>query len=270
MGYNIEKPNMKELNEYWEVGIGLQQVDDLEPSKYLLELKEKNINNILTNEEIEELLYDKYANVKDEEALNQKQCDIVANRITKLLSLKGSSLLIPEMFAKTHEFLFENIFDFAGKFRKYNITKDEPILNGDTVRYANYFSIKETLDYDMKIERERDYSKYDKHTTINYLTDFVSRIWQVHPFLEGNTRTTAVFIEQYINQLGFKVNNEMFAKHSKYFRNALVRSSYYNNDVSSNNDFLKKFFINLLYDGNYNLSNKDLILTENFKDWNKR
>ena len=260
MGYNIEKPNKQELNEYWEVGIGLQQVDDLEPSKYLIELKEKNINNILTNEEIEELLYNKYANVKDEEGLNQKQCDIVANRITKLLSLKGSSLLIPEIFAKTHEFLFENIFDFAGKFRKYNITKSEPILNGDTVRYANYFLIKETLDYDMKTERERDYSKYDKHTTINKLTDFVSRIWQVHPFQEGNTRTTAVFIEQYLNQLGFKVNNEMFAKHSKYFRNALVRANYYNKDILSNNDFLKKFFINLLYYGNFNLSNKDLML----------
>lgn len=264
MGYNVEKPNIEELNEYWEVGIGLQKVDDLEPSKYLLELKEKNINNILTNEEIESLLYDKYEDATDEITLSQKECDIVSNRIAKLLSLKGTTLLIPEMFAKTHEFLFENIFSFAGEFRNVNITKSEPILNNDTVKYANYFAIKETLDYDMKIERERNYTKLDKHNIINYITDFVSRIWQVHPFREGNTRTTAVFIEQYLNQLGFKVNNEMFAKYAKYFRNALVRANYYNDKIKSNSDFLKKFFVNLLYDGNYELHNKDLILNDNF------
>lgn len=270
MGYEKLNADIEHINEYWDIAIGLQKVDDLEPSEYLYELKDKNINNKLSNEEIEELLYKKYENeTKEEIQKRQKECDIVANRMVKILSSKGSLRLIPDNFALYHEILFKNVFSqleekYVGKFRDYNISKKEPILNGESVIYSDYREIKNTLDYDMKAEQNIKYNTLSKSETIDSITSFTSRIWQAHPFIEGNTRTIAIFIQKHLNQIGFRINNDMFQEHSKYFRNALVRANYYNNEVSSDDIYLKKFFINLLYNGNYKLSNKELILHENF------
>ena len=260
------------VSEYWNIAIGLQKVDDLEPSSYLLELKEKNEKNILTNEEIENLLYKKYDNETEEEKrLRKKECDIVANRMVELLSSKGGFRLIPNTFALYHGILFKNLFSqleekYVGNFRDFNISKEEPILNGESVKYLDYKEIKSTLEYDMKSENETNYKSLSKNETIDKITDFTSRIWQVHPFIEGNTRTTAIFIQKHLNQLGFDVNNDMFYKYSKYFRNALVRANYYNKQVESDNTYLKKFFINLLYNGDFELSNKDLVVQKKFKN----
>lgn len=270
MGYDILKPDTENINKYWDIAIGLQKVDDLEPSEYLYELKKKNIDNVLTNKEIETLLYKKYENETDEEKLKrQKECDIVTNRMVEILASKGHFRLIPENFCLYHGILFKNVFDqlqekYVGRFRDYNISKKEPILNGDTVIYSDYREIKTTLEYDLRSENEIDYKQLNKHEIINKITSFTSRIWQVHPFCEGNTRTTAIFIEKHLNQIGFNIDNEMFFKYSKYFKNALVRANYYDNDNKSDNTFLKKFFVNLLYNGNYELRNEELILHSKF------
>ncbi len=270
MGYDILKPDNKNIDKYWDIAIGLQKVDDLEPSEYLYELKKKNIENKLSNEEIENLLYKKYENESAEEKKKrQKECDIVTNRMVEILSSKASFRLIPEVFALYHGILFKNVFDqlqekYVGRFRDYNISKKEPILNGDTVIYSDYREIRTTLDYDMKTENEIDYNNLDKHRIIDNISSFTSRIWQVHPFCEGNTRTTAIFIEKHLNRIGFEINNDMFLQHSKYFRNALVRANYYDKNTKSDGTFLKKFFINLLYGGNYELKNEELILHSKF------
>lgn len=270
MGYEKLNKDIDNLTEYWDIAIGLQKVDNLEPSEYLYELKDKNINNKLSNEEIETLLYEKYENETiDEKNKRQKECDIVSNRMVEILSSKGSFRLIPDNFALYHGILFKNVFNqleekYVGKFRDYNISKKEPILNGESVIYSDYREIRNTLDYDMKTEQSIKYETLSKSEIIDNITSFTSRIWQVHPFIEGNTRTTAIFIQKHLNQIGFKINNDMFLNYSQYFRNALVRANYYNNDVSSNDMYLKKFFINLLYNGKYELSNKELVLYQNF------
>ena len=270
MEYEKLNNNIDNLTEYWNIAIGLQKVDNLEPSEYLYELKNKNINNILSNEEIETLLYEKYENETiDEKNKRQKECDIVSNRMVEILSSKGSFRLIPDNFALYHGILFKNVFNqleekYVGKFRDYNISKKEPILNGESVIYSDYREIRNTLDYDMKTEQSIKYDTLSKSEIIDNITSFTSRIWQVHPFIEGNTRTTAIFIQKHLNQIGFKNNNDMFLNYSQYFRNALVRANYYNNDVSSNDMYLKTFFINLLYNGKYELSNKELVLYQNF------
>lgn len=276
MEYEKLNNNTNNLNEYWDIAIGLQKVDNLEPSKYLYELKDKNINNILSNAEIEELLYKKYDNeTKEEKIARQKECDIVSNRMVEILSSKGSFRLIPDNFALYHGILFKNVFNqleekYVGRFRDYNISKKEPILNGESVIYSDYREIKNTLDYDMKTEQSIKYNKLSKSEIIDNITSFTSRIWQVHPFIEGNTRTTAIFIQKHLNQIGFKINNDMFLNYSKYFRNALVRANYYNNEINIEDVYLKKFFINLLYDGKYELSNKELILYSNFNNDNQK
>lgn len=255
--------------EYWNTGIGLNKVDNLEPSKYLLDLSQKNINGELKYYEIEDLLksYYKTKDVSDINVQKEKECDLVSLRIAQLLEDKSFGFS-PITLKNIHKYLFKDIYDFAGQYREYNITKNEPILNGDTVTYVDFNNIEEYLAYDFKEEKEFDYSKLNKEELIKHIAKFTSSIWQVHPFGEGNTRTTAVFIEKYLNNMGFNVNNDMFKEYSVFFRNALVRSNYGNipKGIYPTNEFLIKFFENLLQGTNNQLENKELYIKELFED----
>lgn len=174
----------------------------------------------------------------------------------------------PITLKNIHRYLFKDIYSFAGQYRNYNITKKEDILNGDTVKYVNYQDIESYFDYDFKEEKEFDYSRLNNNELIEHIAKFTSSIWQVHPFGEGNTRTTAVFIEKYLNNMGFNVNNDMFKDKSLYFRNALVRSNYGNipKGIYPTFDYLIMFFENLLENRNNKLSNKDLYIKDLFED----
>lgn len=267
-GYDIiEGVKDKETRKkYWNMAVGLQQIDDLKPSEYLKELARKNIEGDISNQEIEHILYDYYAeNIKPEE--RTKECDIVSNRIVELLEYDGI-VFNPTALKSIHKYLFHDIYETAGEFRKFNISKKEPILNGRTVKYANYFMIEDTLSYDFIQEKGHDYGLSTTKEVSAKIARFTSSIWQVHPFMEGNTRTTAVFIERYLNSVGFHVNNELFEQKAKYFRNALVRSNYadYTNGIDSTDEFLKMFFDNLLFGGKNQLNSRNLIIKEYFHE----
>lgn len=255
--------------EYWETAIGLNKVDNLEPSEYLIELSKKNIEGKLKYYEIENLLKEYYAkkDCNNEKISNEKECDLVSLRIAELLEDKSFGFS-PVTLKNIHRYLFKDIYDFAGSYRKYNITKKEPILNGNTVTYADFNNIEEYFNYDFNEEKEFEYSKLTSDEMIKHIAKFTSSIWQVHPFGEGNTRTTAVFIEKYLNSLGFDVNNDMFEKYSLYFRNALVRSNYTNipKNVYPTFEFLIMFFENLLQRKNNKLENDKLYVKELFEN----
>ena len=235
--------------EYWNTGIGLNKVDNLEPSKYLLDLSRKNING--------ELKY------------YEKECDLVSLRVAQLLEDKSFGFS-PITLKNIHKYLFKDIYNFAGDYRTYNITKKEDILNGDTVKYVNCQDIESYFDYDFKEEKEFDYSKLNNDELIKHIAKFTSGIWQVHPFGEGNTRTTAVFIEKYLNNMGFHVNNDMFKDKSLYFRNALVRSNYGNipKGIYPTFNYLVMFLENLLQGKNNELKNRELYIKELFENNN--
>ena len=267
-----ETTDSNKKREYWETGIGLNKVDNLEPSKYLLDLSKKNINGELKYYEIEELLktYYKTKNISDEKIRNEKECDLVSLRIANILEDKSFGFS-PITLKNIHKYLFKDIYDFAGEYRNYNITKKEDILNGDSVKYVNYQEIESYYEYDFKEEKEFDYSKLKNNDElIEHIVKFTSSIWQVHAFGEGNTRTTAVFIEKYLNSMGFNVNNDMFKNKSLYFRNALVRSNYGNipKGIYPTFDYLIMFFENLLQGKNNRLENKDLYIKELFENNN--
>ena len=267
-----ETTDSNKKREYWETGIGLNKVDNLEPSKYLLDLSKKNINGELKYYEIEDLLktYYETKNISDEKTRNEKECDLVSLRIANILEDKSFGFS-PITLKNIHKYLFKDIYDFAGKYRNYNITKKEDILNGDTVKYVNYQEIESYYEYDFKEEKEFDYSKLKNNDElIEHIVKFTSSIWQVHAFGEGNTRTTAVFIEKYLNSMGFNVNNDMYKNKSLYFRNALVRSNYGNipKGIYPTFDYLIMFFENLLQGKNNRLENKELYIKELFENNN--
>lgn len=258
-----ETTDRDKKQEYWDTGIGLNKVDNLEPSKYLLDLSKKNIDGEIKYSEAENLIkkYYETQNTSNTNVQREKECDLVSLRIAQLLENK-TFVFSPITLKNIHKYLFKDIYDFAGDYRNYNITKKEDVLNGDTVKYANYQDIESYFEYDFNEEKEFNYSKLNNEEIIKHITKFTSSIWQVHPFGEGNTRTTAVFIEKYLNNMGFNVNNDLFKEKSLYFRNALVRSNYADipNGIYPTFEYLIMFFENLLQNKNNKLENKDLYI----------
>lgn len=257
------EPEQSKKAENWGIAIGLQKVDNLTPSKYLIKVAKENIEGRISVDEAEEQItsYYKQNPAKTLQEHNEKEADEVSARINRLLSTNTFSFSPAELIS-IHKALFTGILDrkIAGKIRDYDITKDEPILNGDTVVYGRADSIKETLDYDFAQEKNFNYKGLSKREKVEQLAKFTSGIWQIHPFGEGNTRATAVFIIKYLYTLGFKTTNDMFEKNAKYFRNALVRANYQNlaEDIPYTMEFLNKFFGNLLLGEKNLLDNREM------------
>ena len=260
------EPMQRERGQIWQTAIGLQQVDGLNTSAYLLQTAKQHIEGDITLQKAKELIDSYYQSQQvrqNSESEATEEADKVSARIAELLSEKTFAFN-PSQLIAIHRHLFTGIYKFAGKIRNYNITKREWVLRGDTVYYAGADMISETLKYDFDQEKSFNYSSVSVDEAIAHLATFCSNIWQIHPFGEGNTRTTAVFMFKYLTTLGFKVNNEIFANNSWYFRNALVRANYTNvlQGVSYNPLFLERFFRNMLLNENHPLQNRELHL-----DW---
>ena len=253
------EPEKKEKAKNWETAIGLQAVDGLKPSNYLINTAKEHIEGNINIDEAKDRINRYYKKSQERKNVEERseEADKVSVRITEILSENAFNFSPTEML-NIHKRLFSDIYDAAGKYRTYNFTKDEWILNNDTVIYSSYENIKDTLDYDFEQERNFSYKNLNIDNSIKHLCRFISNIWQVHPFCEGNTRTTAVFLIKYLRTFGFNVNDEVFANNSWYFRNALVRANYknYEKNVFEDISYLEKFFYNLLTNSNYELKNR--------------
>ena len=254
------EPQEKEKGYAWYTAIGLQAVDGLETSEYLIDTAKKNIEGDITFEEANQLIHSYYKeNVKHNSNDRTEEADKVSVRIAQLLSEK-SFVLSPAQYISIHARLFEGVYKHAGKIRDYNITKAEWVLDGDTVMYGGALDLRATLEYDFSVERDFSYKGLSMEKVIKHLCVFISRLWQIHPFGEGNTRTTAVFFIKYLKTLGFDVTNDIFAENAWYFRNALVRANYTNlkKGVHETTEFLELFLENLLLGEKNELKNSNL------------
>lgn len=267
------EPTQVEKTKVWETAIGLQDVDGLKPSKYLIKTAKEHIEGKINIEEVKKRINEYYEvqNSRKDFEQESEEADKVATRITEILSEKAFNFSTTELL-NIHKRLFTGILRTAGKYRDYNFTKKEWALNGDTVIYSSYETIKDTIEYDFEQERNFSYKDLGLEESIKHLCRFTSNIWQVHPFCEGNTRTTAVFIIKYLKTFGFNINDEVFADNSWYFRNSLVRANYKNfeKNIFEDISYLEKFFYNLLTGSNNKLKNRythiDYIQDENKDD----
>ena len=253
------EPDQIEKSEAWQAAIGLQAVDGLKTSAYLLDTANEHIEGKVSIDEAQKRIQSYYEQRTDRTEIENdtKEADIVSVRIAKLLGEKAFQFS-PAEWLTIHRRLFEGVFTHAGQIRQYNITKKEWVLKGDTVTYAAWNSIKDTLDYDFATEKQFSYEGLSVERCVKHLAKFASDIWQIHPFCEGNTRATAVFMIKYMKTFGFKVNNDAFEKNSWYFRNALVRANYNDlqNGVHATTKFLELFFSNLILGTEYELKNR--------------
>lgn len=260
------EPQEQERGRAWQTAIGLQEVDGLKTSSYLLETARRHIEGDITIGEAKQLIdsyYKSQSGRKEIEGERTEEADKVSARITELLQEQTFNFS-PAQLTSIHRRLFEGIYKFAGRIRDYNITKQEWVLRGETVYYASADTISETLEYDMGQERNYSYEGLSIDEAISHLTRFCANLWQIHAFGEGNTRSTAVFMIKYLKTLGFKVTNDLFATHSWYFRNALVRANYSNlqEGITETTVYLERFFRNMLLGENMPLRNREMHL-----DW---
>lgn len=260
-------PTRKELGQAWSTAIGLQDVDGLKPSEYLYETARKSIDGEISVDEAGDLINSYYESKDGRLAAETRteEADKVSARIAKLLSEKAF-IFSPTQYISIHRELFNGIYSHAGKIRDYNITKKEWVLDGDTVSYGGAIDLRETLDYDFSQERDFKFNGLTMDETIHHLAVFISRLWQIHAFGEGNTRTTAVFFIKYLRMLGFDAENDMFAENSWYFRNALVRANYTNikEGIYETTEFLEKFLRNLLLGEKHELHNREMHIRGEF------
>ena len=259
------EPHKREKGYAWQTAIGLQAVDGLKPSEYFKEKARQHIEGDITIDEVKQLVVSYYKSkvARSSSEDRTEEADKVSARITEILS-ENTFTFSPIEYLAIHRHLFEGIFSHAGQIRDYNITKNEWVLKGATVLYASAGSIRETLEYDFSQEKIFDYKNLNIDEAIRHIARFVSGIWQIHAFGEGNTRTTAVFTIKYLHTFGFNFSNETFANHSWYFRNALVRANY--NDLTkgvyATTEFLEKFFRNLILNEQNELKNRNLQIDE--------
>ena len=255
------EPSQKESAENWKTAIGLQAVDGLQPSAYLIDVAKRNIEGEITLDETRKLIDSYYQSktVRTPKDKDEEEADKVSANIAKILASKTFAFNT-NGYVSLHRRIFEGVFKHAGEIRQYDISKKEWVLEGDSVNYLNWEDLRRALDWDIEQEKNFSYKGLTDDEKIEHIAKFVSGIWQIHAFREGNTRTTAIFTIQYLRSLGYKVNNEMFAKHSWYFRNALVRANYRNiqKGIDYSPIYLVRFFRNLLLGESWVLKNRYL------------
>ena len=255
------EPSQKESAENWKTAIGLQAVDGLQPSAYLIDVAKRNIEGEITLDETRKLIDSYYQSktVRTPKDEDEEEADKVSANIAKILASKTFAFNT-NGYVSLHRRIFEGVFKHAGEIRQYDISKKEWVLEGDSVNYLNWEDLRRALDWDIEQEKNFSYKDLTDDEKIEHIAKFISGIWQIHAFREGNTRTTAIFTIQYLRSLGYEVNNEMFAKHSWYFRNALVRANYRNiqKGIDYSPIYLVRFFRNLLLGESWVLKNRYL------------
>ena len=256
------EPSVRERADYWRTAIGLQAVDQLTVSDFLKQTAQEHIEGQISADEAEQRItaYYQAKEIRLPDDDEKEEADKVAMNITKLLSEQSFTFSVAGLVS-IHRQIFKGVFKHAGQFRDYDITKKEWVLDGDTVLYASCTQLQATLEYDLEQEKQFDYSNLALPDAIRHIAAFVANIWQIHPFREGNTRTTAVFTIKYLRSIGFQnIDNTLFEQHSWFFRNALVRANYKNARLGVNNSpqYLERFFRNLLLGEQMPLHNRDL------------
>lgn len=255
------EPDKREKAYAWSTAIGLQAVDGLQTSEYLQQTARRHIEGEISIEEVRDLVKTYYQSktLRESDDDDKQEADKVSANITKVLSSKTLDFSTSG-YISVHRRVFEGVFKHAGTLRKYDITKREWVLDGDTVNYLNWEDLRRAIDYDIEQEKSFSYKGLSSDEMISHISRFVSGLWQIHAFCEGNTRTTAVFTILYLRSIGFQVNNELFANHSWYFRNALVRANYKNavKGIDYTPVYLERFFRNLLLGERWDLRNRYL------------
>ena len=232
----------------WQTAIGLQDVDGLKVSTYLLDTARQHIEGDITIDEARDRIKAYYETKSGHDAMDEEG-DKASVNIAKILNEPSFAFSLVGL-TSVHRRIFEGVFKFAGQLRQVELSRKEWVLGENaSVSYQQAVDLREAIEYDLSREKEFDYSNRPMAEVIKHLSHFIADLWQIHPFREGNTRTTAVFLIKYLRSMGIPATNDMFKHHSWYFRNALVRASYKGLNISPTTEFVERFLRNVILGG---------------------
>lgn len=253
------EPGQKEKADAWQTAIGLQDVDGLKVSTYLLDTARQHIEGDITIDEVRDRIKAYYETKSGHDEVDE-EADKASANIAKILNKPSFAFSLVGL-TSIHRRIFEGIFKFVGQLRNVELSKKEWVLGGNaSVSYQPAVDLREAIEYELAREKEFDYSSYPVSEIINHLARFIADLWQIHPFREGNTRTTAVFLIKYLRSIDIPATNDMFKAHYWYFRNALVRASYKGLNISPTTEFVERFLRNLILGENNELRNRDMLV----------
>ncbi len=253
------EPGQKEKADAWQTAIGLQDVDGLKVSPYLLDTARQHIEGGISIDEARDRIKVYYETKSNHDEADEEG-DKASVNIAKILSEPTFAFSVVGL-TSIHRRIFDGVFKFAGQLRKVELSKKEWVLGGKaSVSYQPATDLREAIEYDLSREKEFDYSNRPIAEVIKHLSRFIADLWQIHPFREGNTRTTAVFLIKYLRSMGIPATNDMFKEHSWYFRNALVRASYKGLNISPTTEFIEKFLRNVILGEKNELRNRDMLV----------
>ena len=253
------EPGQKEKADAWQTAIGLQDVDGLKVSTYLLDTARQHIEGDISIDEARTRIKAYYETKSGHDTVDEEG-DKASVNIAKILNEPSFAFSLVGL-TSIHRRIFEGVFKFAGQLRQVELSKKEWVLGGNaSVSYQPAIDLREAIEYDISREKEFDYSNRPMTEVIKHLSQFVADLWQIHPFREGNTRTTAVFLIKYLRSMGIPATNDMFKEHSWYFRNALVRASYKGLNVAPTTEFVERFLRNVILGEKNELRNRDMLV----------
>lgn len=253
------EPGQKEKADAWQTAIGLQDVDGLKVSPYLLDTARRHIEGDISIDEARDRIKAYYETKSGLDAVDEEG-DKASVNIARILNEPSFAFSLIGL-TSIHRRIFEGVFKFAGQLRKVELSKKEWVLGGNAlVSYQPAIDLREAIEYDLSREKEFDYSNRPMAEIIRHLSQFIADLWQIHPFREGNTRTTAVFLIKYLRSMGIPATNDMFKEHSWYFRNALVRASYKGLNISPTTEFVERFLRNVILGEKNELRNRDMLV----------
>lgn len=253
------EPGQKEKADAWQTAIGLQDVDGLKVSDYLLDAARQHIEGDISIDEVQQRIKAYYETKSGHDA-EDEEGDVASANIVKIINEPSFAFSLIGL-TSIHRRIFDGVFKYAGKIRDVELSKKEWVLGGEaSVSYQPSLDLREAIEYDLACEKEFDYSDKPISDVISHLARFIADLWQIHPFREGNTRTTAVFLIKYLRSMGIPATNDMFKNHSWYFRNALVRASYKGLHVSPTTEFVELFLRNVILGEHNELRNRDMLV----------
>lgn len=184
--------------------------------------------------------------IKSQALLDEAEADYVVYRLKDLAINPLPGDYHTDHFLKFHYTIFQDIFEWAGTPRTISIYKEEDVLGGQSVEYSDPFDIVTDIHHVLNRMREKDWISFNHEQLSEEFCDSLAALWKIHPFREGNTRTTITFCCQYIDEMGLRINRKLFEDNAGYVRTALVA---YNAFFSDGNDFSKKEYLQkIVYD----------------------
>lgn len=260
---NQGNPDIKEKAYVWAAALGLQATDGLRTSYEMRRTARQYIEGRLTIDEVRQHINEYYKSnppaTTDKE--KEQEADKVACNIADVLFNKRLDFST-DGYLNLHRQIFDGVYDHAGQLRANDIVKSEWVLEKDTVFYLHWEELRMALDSNFQFERNQHYDELNKEDLLEWIAFFTAGIWHIHPFNEGNTRTIAVFSILLLRPLGYDIHTDVFADHSWYFRNAMVRANYMNElkHIHVNPDFLIRFYRNWMFGDQWDLRNRYLAI----------